>query len=156
MLTVLYSSSRISGPSVDFAVTFSLPGIPSSSCSTCAKFCKLRMTRSSRAHFHCHSSLDLLIYHAAVKKAQSHKTFISAWSQSFLRQHLPFTRAVWSNDVLREESWRKHLPEQVQTSWWTSRRVFPCRLRLFLPFPGQNPAEEWNAPSLWHPAPGQP
>lgn len=58
--------------------------------------------------------------------------------------------------MLREESWRKHLPEQVQTSWWTSRRVFPCGHRFFQPFLGQSPAEEWNAPSLWHPDPGQP
>lgn len=54
MLTVLYSSSKISGPSVDFAVTFSLPGMPSSSCSTCINICKLRMTLSIRAHLHCH------------------------------------------------------------------------------------------------------
>lgn len=49
-----------------------------------------------------------------------------------------------------------HLPEQVQTSWWTSHRVFPCRHRLFLPFLGQSRAEEWSAPWRWHPAPGQP
>lgn len=52
MLTVLYSPSKNSGPSVDFAVTFSLPGVPSSSLSTYRNICKIRMILSSRNHMH--------------------------------------------------------------------------------------------------------
>lgn len=54
-----------------------------------------------------------------------------------------------------EKKQRKDLPEQVQTSWWTLHRVFPCEHLLFLPFLGQSPEEGWNAPSLWHLDPDQ-
>lgn len=104
MLTVLYSPTKVSGPSVNCAVTFSLPGVPSSNFSTCINICKLRMTSNSRILALALQTLTYCYSAVKKKKAQSHKTFILVQCQNLPRKHMHSSYAVYSNLMQREES----------------------------------------------------